>query len=163
MEEQAENAQVTPKKSLSGKKVNLVFLIVIIVGVVLIYLHQSGSGGLPSWPGDIDAALKQAAKENRKILVFVASRPPSHTDIRMTEDPIRHNKPIIARDKFITVLIQLNSLPGAVAGHKIKKLPTFLILGPDGKELNRRTGFVTPVEFGDGFLDCTVIEKPPAE
>ena len=165
MEEQGDQdqARTAPKKRLSGRKVNLAFLVVIVAAVALIYWHQQGSGGLPSWPDDIDAALKQAAKEDRKVLVFLASRPPSFTDIRMTEDPVRHNKPIIAREKFITVLIQLDSLPAVIAGHKIEKLPTFLILGPDGKELNRRTGFVAPAAFGAGFLDCTDIWKPPGE
>lgn len=161
MQEEADKDQPAPKKRLVGKRMNLLFLVVFVVAAVLITRHQQSAGGLPDWPSDISGALEQAAKEDRKILVFFASRPPSHIDIRMTEDPIRHNMPFIKRDKFITVLIQVESLQSQLArSYKVTKLPTFLVLGPDGKELNRRTGFVTPREFYEGFMDCTVIQKP---
>lgn len=166
MEEHADSIEPAPKKRLSlNKKVNLAFLLVVILAVVLIYRHQQSGGGLPDWPGDINAALKQAADDDRKILLFVASKPPSYTDIRMSEVSITFASsvnPMLKRENFITVLIQLDSIPAVIAGrYKINKLPTCLVLGPDGEERNRRTGFVAAAPFVEGFLDCTQIEKPP--
>ena len=43
---------------------------------------------------------------------------------------------------------------------KISSLPTFVLLSPEGKELNRREGFVGEVDFYKGFLDCSNVLKP---
>ena len=45
--------------------------------------------------------------------------------------------------------------------YKLTKLPTMVILDANGKELNRREGFIGEVEFRRGFLDLTKIEAPP--
>ena len=60
-------------------------------------------------------------------------------------------------------------VPKAVTGvgseladkYHIVRLPTILLLDTDGKELNRRTGFVGELDVRNGFLNLAVVEKPP--
>jgi hypothetical protein len=55
----------------------LIFLATVVVAVVLVYISQQSGAELPKWPGDLPTALVKAKQENRKVLVFFASNPPS--------------------------------------------------------------------------------------
>ncbi len=138
----------------------LIFGIVIAVAVVAVYMFQRSGAELPKWPGDLAAALAQAEKEDRKILVFFAADPPSTTARNMSTKTLKHNAKNIKTRKLICVLVRAKQDNELTKRYKIssKKLPVFLLLDSKGKELNRRSGFVGQTAFGGGFLDCQEVQ-----
>jgi thiol-disulfide isomerase/thioredoxin len=135
----------------------LIFLAVIIVAVALVYISQQSGAELPDWPDDLEAALIQAKKEDRKVLVFFAGSPPSTVARTMSTGTLKKNAKQIKRGKLITVLVQVRKTEDPAKKYGVQEYPTFLLLGSDGKELNRRVGFVGQSQFSIGFLDCSKV------
>lgn len=156
-----------PKRA-TDMRGKLAFLVVaaLLAGVVYWYLQQ-GKTILRDWPDDLAKALRQAKAENLRVLAFFVSSPPSETTLRMARTTLKksHNQRAIASGGFLRVKVSLDtSLKSDTARrHKITKLPTMLILGPDGKELNRREGMIGEVPFRSGFLDCAEVVQPPSD
>ena len=138
----------------------LIFLVVIAVAVILVYMSQQSGAELPDWPGDLSAALTKAKQEDRKVLVFFADSPPSTNDRRMSTMTLYNNRKHIERGKFIRVLVQVKKTDDPAKQYGISDFPTFLLLDAQGKELNRRVGFVGELAFRNGFLDCSEVKKP---
>ncbi len=137
----------------------LIFLAVIVVAVVLVYMSQQSGAELPNWPGDLSKALAKAKREDKKVLVFFAGSPPSTIARQMSTTTLSKNNAHI-RDKFIAVLVQTKLSDDLAKRYNVSILPTFLLLDAQGKELNRRVGFVGEVAFRNGFLDCSEVPKP---
>lgn len=157
MDQQDSRDESAEAKRRKGK---LIFLSIIAVAVILVYISQRSGSELPDWPGDLPAALARAKQEDRKVLVFFASDPPSGIARIMSTTTLEKNAKFIERGKFITVLVQLKKSDELAKRYKISKLPTFLLLDSDGKEMNRRTGRVGEVPFNLGFLDCSEVPEP---
>ena len=138
----------------------LIFGIVIAVAVVAVYFFQRSGAELPEWPGDLPAALAQAEKEDRQVLVFFAADSPSATARDMSTKTLRHNAKNIKTRKLICVLVRVKQDEELIKRYKIsrKKLPVFLLLDSKGKELNRRSGFVGQTNFSGQFLDCKAVQ-----
>jgi len=139
----------------------LIFLAVIAVAVILVYMSQQSGAELPDWPEDLPKALAQARQEDRKVLVFFAGNPPSANARRMSTTTLSKKSGEIKRGKFITVLIQIKKTDDLAKHYGIKNFPTFLLLDAQGKELNRRVGFVGQEAFIRGFLDCSDVKTKP--
>jgi hypothetical protein len=136
----------------------LIFGAVIAVVVILVYIFQLG-GGLPDWPDDLSGALIRAKQENRNVLIFFAGDPPSTNAQDMSRTTLQKNAAKITDGKFIKLLIKIKKTDELAERYKIKRLPTFLLLDPQGKELDRRSKFVGQADFGK-FLNCSKVEKP---
>jgi thioredoxin-related protein len=98
--------------------------------------------------------------DGTKVLVFFASSPPSTTARKMSTSTLKKSNKHIKRRKLITVLLQVKKTDELAKRYSIKKLPTFLLLDSQGKELNRRVGLVGEVPFRNEFLDCTKVVGP---
>jgi thioredoxin-related protein len=158
------NQQGDPSHSSETKrrkdKGKLVFLIIIAVAIALVYLSQQSGAELPDWPGDLTQALAQAKQEDRRVLVFFASKSPSANARQISRRTLTKSAKQIERGKFIKVFIQVRKTDELVKRYGIPDLPAFLILDPQGKELNRRIGFIGAAAFRTGFLYCTEVQKP---
>ena len=143
-------------------RAKLAFLAVAAVAAVCIYLLQREGPELKGWATGLDEALKQAKAENRRVLVFFSASSKSTTARRLIQTTLRKNVQIIARERVVKVNVSLDTeLKSDLAVcYKISSLPTFVLLSPEGKELNRREGFVGEVSFHKGFLDCSKVVKP---
>jgi len=144
------------------RRAKLAFLAVAVVAAVCIYLLQREGPELKGWATDLDEALKQAKAENRRVLVFFTASPKSATARRLIRTTLAKNAQMIARERVVKVNVSLDrELNSDLAvRYKISSLPTFVLLSPEGKELNRREGFVGEVPFHKGFLDCSQVNKP---
>ena len=138
----------------------LVFLAVVTVAVAVVYLFQQSGAELPDWPNDLSEALTKAKREDRKVLVFFVANPPSTNARRMSTKTLKMNRKHIKEGKFITVLIQVKRTEEPAKRYNIQEFPTFLLLDAQGKELNRRIGFVGEMAFRQGFLDCSEVQAP---
>jgi hypothetical protein len=159
MDQQDTHDQATAAKHRKDKG-KLIFLAIISVVVILVYMSQRSGAELPDWPGDLSAGLAQAKQEERKVLVFFASSPPSTTARKMSTSTLKMNNKYIKSRKLITVLIQVKKTDELAKRYSIKKFPTFLLLDSEGKELNRRVGLVGEVPFRNEFLDCKKVVGP---
>ena len=165
--ESDEAGQVQPASKSPGyeRYIKWGFLLAIFVAATIVYFHQrKGPPSLEEWI-PLDTAQAQAKAENRPILVLVTEDPPAQTTKDMLRTTLRRpeNKEAINKGRFIQARLVVESASSSLAAkYKITALPTMIILDADGKELNRRTGFIGEVAFRDGFLDCSGIERPQA-
>ena len=161
------NSGTAPSARKPDSRAKVVFLAIVIAVAVAIYLWLQRSPDLLGWPGDIDAALAEARKTDRKVLALFTSDPPSYTARRLAETTLTkgHNRQALADGKFLCVHTKVDSaLTGKTARRfGLTKLPTTLILSPTGIELNRREGMIGEVPFRHGFLDCSEVQGPKSE
>lgn len=158
-DKQDQPVEAKPKRD-KGK---MVFLAVAIVAVVLVYISQQSGSELPDWSDDLPAALAQAEKEKRGVLVFFVGDPPSANGRWMATSTLPKNAKKIAELKLLKVLLQVNMKDERIKQYKITRLPAFLLLNSQGEELNRREGRVGEVPFKKQFLDRGTVEKPKGE
>jgi hypothetical protein len=147
----------------SDRWVKIGFLIVAVVIGTVIYLYLQNDTILKGWPEDLSAALADAKQTNRRVLVFFIGNPPNTEAIWMAGNTLAkpQNQRAIQEGRFARVKVVVDSLDSNLARrYKLTRLPTMMILAPDGKELNRREGKVGEVDFLHGFLDLTEIELP---
>jgi len=145
------------------RRVKMGFLAAVIVAGAVVYLHQRAGPALPDWGTDLPAALQQAQTENRPVLVFFLTSPPSTTARDMADKTLQRpqNRQAIEKGKFIRVKVTVGSMDSDVARkYALKALPTMMVLGPQGKELNRREGFIGELDFRNGFLDLSEVRAP---
>jgi len=143
--------------------VKIGFLVVLIIVAAAIWYWHRQPPTMKGWGRDLDAALRQAVAERRQLLVFFISSPPSDTARRMvrTTLAVPENRKRLNEGPFVKVKVEVDSLKSQLAGkYTLRKLPTMLLLSPDGVELNRREGFIGEVDFRNGFLDLTNVQKP---
>ena len=146
----------------SDRWVKIGFLIVAVVIGTVIYLYLQNDTLLKGWPEDLIAALADAKQTNRRVLVFFIGNPPNADAIQNANFALSkpQNQLAIQKGKFARVKVTLNSLDSDLARrYKLTRLPTMMILAPDGKELNRREGVVGEVPFLHGFLDLTEVQE----
>ncbi len=148
----------------SDRIVKLGFLVATIVGAGMVYWFlQTDETFLKGWPADLDAALARAKETDGRVLALFAGNPPSTGAVSMSRTTLAkpQNKKAIADGKFIRVKVAADSPASDLSKrYGITKLPTTIIFDADGKELNRREGFVGEVAFRHGFLDMANIQTP---
>lgn len=144
--------------------IKLAFVVVTLAVVAMLYGLQRRGLSLPGWGNDLPAALAQAAREGRPVLAFFVSSPPGYTSRELTKNTIPKNAQAIEHGRFITVVVKVSNLSRSEPANRygITKLPTMLVIGPDGAEKNRREGFIGELEFRTGFLDCSQLLGPAA-
>ncbi len=157
-------AGAKPAAAKNDKRVKLVFLVVIVGVLAFLYWKQTRGYEGVDWPTDLAAQKTTAAKEDRKLLVYFTASTPSDDDKRMAQVTLakKENRSEIEKGRFVLakVVVKSDLTDDVAREYKIKKLPTFLILDPKGKELNRREGLIGEVPFRNGFLDCKEIVVP---
>jgi len=143
-------------------------LLAVGIGLAVYFGYGRGQTLLPSWPTDIDQALAQAKTEDRRIVALFLTMPPDETTVRLVHDTISKepNPQNLDKGRFLRVRVKVGSVANDATCKRfgVTRLPTLLILGPDGKELNRREGSATlgQMPFSEGFLDLKDVRKAEA-
>jgi hypothetical protein len=148
------------------RAIKLVFVVATLAVMAMLFWSQRRSINVPGWGEDLSAALSQAAAEGRSVVVFFASVPPGETERWLDKSVLRKPENVTALDKgrFLKVVVDVGNLSKSKLAnrYRIAKLPTMLLIGPDGTERNRREGNLGEVEFRTGFLDCSQVVGPAA-
>lgn len=154
----------TRPRSARDRLIKVAFAVVTLAVVGMLYWYQRRGLSLPGWDGDLTTALQQASAQNRPVLVFFVSSPPDQTSRNLAATTIPKNTQAIEDGRFLTVMVKVSSLTKSEMAqrYQVVKLPTMLVLGPDGAEKNRREGFIGELDFRNGFLDGAAIVPPPA-
>ena len=156
----------SPQPTQAGKSdrwVKVGFVIVAVVIGTMIYKYLQTETFMKGWPEDLNAALADAKQTNRRVLAVFVSNPPNEEAVQNAKIALGkpQNQQAIQKGGFARVKVVVNSLDSDLARrHHLTRLPTIVVLAPDGKELNRREGVVGEVPFLHGFLDLTEIELP---
>jgi hypothetical protein len=148
-----------------SRRAKLIFLAVVAVPALVIYvLLQRDPQILAGWSEDLDAVCRRAAAESRKVVVIFHASPPGSTTRQLATTTLAkgHNIKAIEEGRFLRARVRLDTaLQSATARkYKISRLPTVLLLGPDGAELNRREGMIGEVPFRQDFLTCNEVLRP---
>lgn len=152
----AENSAES-KTAKSGRDhwVKVGFVLLLIAAMIVVYLFQRRDLAIEGWGDDLDAALAQAKTENRKVIVFFASSPPSETALTIARRriPQPDNRKAIREGHFIPVVISLNDTDSDLGKkYKLTTLPTLMVLYSDGSERNRNEGMIGEVDFRQKLL-----------
>ncbi len=159
----APDRSAAPPRERRDLYVKLAFLAVALVGAWFIYTQVQTGDVLKGWPEGVEKALARAKETDRRVLVLFTDDPPGATARRLSRTTLAkpHNVQAIREGKFVRARQSIDSLDSPLARRfAIDKLPTMLILAPDGKEINRREGMIGEVPFREGFLDGSEVVKP---
>jgi len=106
--------------------------------------------------------MKQAAEGGRRTVILFHASSPSQATRDLIKRVLTHAeiKKALEGGKFIRVRLKTSLGSPVAKKYKIRDLPTVVVVDSEGKELNRRVGYVSFAEFRAGFLDCTQIVKP---
>jgi len=152
-----ENSQAsTSDKCVKEQWVKRALILALILAMVGVYLYQRRGLTIRGWGEDLPAALSQAKAENRPLVVMFVNKMQTPTARTLRGHIAKPgNQKALKEGRYITVIVPLdNSLDSDLAlKYKVKILPTLLLLGPDGVELNRATGNIGEVPFRATFLN----------
>ena len=160
MDETTEPAQVPQgqpaqgrKKSPVDRRVKLGFALAFVLGIALIAYFQL-RGPMLGWPGDLAAALAQAKRENRPVVVFVRSFPITETGKRMVRTTLAKsgNKEALQKGNFLLAEVRLSREAAWAKKYGMTRTPTMLLIAPDGERFHKQEGFIGELDFRTVFL-----------
>ncbi len=156
-------ADLSDKSRKRDRQVKIGFLVVAAILVLLVYWWQRKPTLLPgTWLTDVPKAMEQARNEKRSVLLFFTHSAWGEAEKRIAF--FGFSKNVKALNKFDYILVKVSpSLDSDLARqYKVTKLPTLLILDPNGREKNRRELLVDvgETEF-PLFLDLSQPYKAP--
>lgn len=99
------------------------------------------------WNADINAAARQAASEQRPMLIFVSSQHCPYCT-KMKRDTYRNAA--VANDvntAFIPVAVDADRSGRLVRQLRVSAYPTTLVVSPDAHVVDRIEGYVRPRQF----------------
>ncbi len=156
MNQQDAQEESPPRKSNRERRVKIGFVVLLLVAVAGVIMIQRRGLEIEGWGKDLEAALQQGEAEDRPIVVFFVSSPPSNTAKTIQTHILRPaNQQSLKDGKFIPVIVELSSsLDSDVARrYQVRGLPTLMVLTPGGKERNRSEGNIGEVPFRQEFLE----------
>ncbi len=151
-----------PEKSKSSRLVKLIFLLTLAGVLITVWVVQNYRGLPLNWPDDFNAAIRQAKQEDRRLLVLFVSSSPNEEARKLAKITLvaPENAAAIEKGSFLKVKVETDLKSDIAEKYKITTLPTMLILSPDGRELNRREGYIPQSEFTEEFLSLKKIQAP---
>lgn len=162
MTENAPDKTSTPSSPPPNRSKRTLLLVSVLVAIVAVWYIQRRGPELPDWGDDLNNALQAAQKDNRKVVLFLMSSPPGEIDRWLVKATLAQpgNKQALSNLNAIKVKLEISPQSDVAKKYHVTELPTMLLLSPDGKELNRRTGKIAELDFRNGFLDGSKVIKP---
>jgi len=146
----------TASASRPSPRAKLVLLGLVVAVAAGVWWFQRGGGQWEGWGRDLQAALRQGAAQGRPVLVLFTSDPIDHDARRMEQTTLtrKENRQAIQAGGYIPVLATVaTALDDELSRrYSLARLPTLLVIAPDGKVLARAEGFVGEQQFRQQFL-----------
>jgi hypothetical protein len=143
----------SPVKGKADRYVKLVFLVAFLAVVGWLIARQYFGTSLPGWSGDLEAALKDAAVENRKIVALTYDSPNDfdYEKLRIVVDK-KANREAMEAAKVIRVHCRMSKTDPMAVKYKISRFPATLLIAPNGDLITRWEGYIGEVAFRKEFL-----------
>jgi len=153
----AADGQQPARTSGADRWVKLAFLAVALGLGLVLWLHSRGGPNL-GWDvattaKDLDKVLADAREQDRWVVAYFTSDPRSATGNRNVQYLRKgQNVKALKEGNFMTVEVKVDPGDTLAKAYKVDKLPTLLLLDPQGTERNRMVGIVGEVDFRKTFL-----------
>lgn len=121
-------------------------LLLLLWAGVLGALQGSRHGGDVTWAVDYDAALAQAQRGRKPVLIS-AHMPGCGWCRKMDAETFTHPGVVALARQFVCVRIDSDVDSALTAKYRIDQFPMTLILNPEGREITRFAGYVPPERF----------------
>lgn len=163
MNEQDAHAEQPSPASKRDKWIKIGFVAALVLAVMLVWLVQRKPPELAGWGHNLRNALREGRDQNRNVLIlFSDSGETSRWLVKHTLS-MPENSRAIEAGRFVRVQVTTTPKSDLASRYKLRTLPTMLIIGPAGQELNRREGKIGEVAFRKGFLDLANVEEALTE
>lgn len=94
----------------------------------------------------IESALAIASQENKLVLVDFSAE--WCIACKVLEEQVFTDATVIeALENYVFIAVDTDEFPEAAKSHNVVGMPTLIVLDPDGNELYRNVGLITPEEF----------------
>jgi hypothetical protein len=142
------------------RNVKIAFLLIIVIAGYFIFRSQQKDLAIPGWIDSksqpLASILKQAKKEDRKVVAFFVNSPPSitaRTIVGRIQKPA--NVSAVKAGQFLPIVVHVDGVSDDLAKqYKIAVLPTLVVFLPDGTERNRKAGNPGEVPFREQLLQA---------
>jgi len=121
----------------------VIYVVVFFLFLLLVIRPEVTAAG---WGGDFDAAMAQAKKTGRPVVVAFHGKycPPCHVMERTVLGKPEVQK---ALEDFVPVRIDPEDHPDVAGRYRIQATPTYLVLTPDGTPVNMLVGAQSVEDF----------------
>jgi len=142
-----------PARGKAERYVKLGFLVVVLAVVGWLIARQYLGTSLTGWSGDLNAALQQAARENRRIVALTYDSPNDLEYEKMRENVAKlGNAKALEEAGVIKVHTRLAMSDPLAVKYKVSRFPATLLIAPDGTLITCWTGYIGEVAFRKEFL-----------
>ena len=98
------------------------------------------------WITDYQEALTLAQQQNKPILIAFSAVWCGYCQ-KMKKSTYPDSDVIAAADAFIPLMIDTDKNPGVAVKYQVSGIPHYIILSPDGKQIDSFVGFLEPNAF----------------
>lgn len=149
----ADEGANVPTAAGKDRRGKLIFLALLVLGAGWVIYNQFTRTQLKDWQRDLPAALEQAAKENRQVVVVVYDS--------LTDEDFKRVEYILTKEanrkamdamQAIRVITRLRRDDPLAKKYGVTEYPTTLLLSPRGERITIWVGLIGEVEFRYEFL-----------
>lgn len=101
----------------------------------------------PVWHRDVSTAWQQAVEEDRPLLMFISTASCGHCRRMKSTTYADPNVAALVGESVVAVAIDGKRQRSLVRRHLVRSYPTTLVISPDGREVGRFVGYVSPSDF----------------
>jgi len=98
------------------------------------------------WITDYQKALTRAQQQNKPVLIAFSAAWCGYCQ-KMKKSTYPDADVIAVADAFIPLMIDTDKNPGVARQYEVSGIPRYIILAPDGKQIESFVGFLEPKDF----------------
>jgi thioredoxin-related protein len=100
-----------------------------------------------AWHTDVSTAWQQALKEDRPLLMYISTSSCTHCRKMASTTYANRHVATLIDESVIAVAVDGRRERKLVKKHLVRSYPTTLVIAPDGREVGRFEGYVSPDDF----------------
>ena len=142
-----------PAKTKKRRWGKLFFLLLFLIVAGWIVLHQRTHTLLGDWDHDLQAALRQAEREDRQIVAVIYDSANDYTFTKLQGILVKPgNVKAMKEANVIRIVTSLSEDDPLAAKYSVRTYPTTLLISPAGESITAWTGYIGETDFRRYFL-----------
>jgi protein disulfide-isomerase len=114
---------------------------------MLAALHSPSWAADPVWHSDVDAAWKEARKQERPLLVFLSTAGCRYCTLMQNGSFADPDVAGLIVHGFVIAAVDADDVAWLVKSQKIESYPTTLVIAPDAKVVDRINGYLKAADL----------------